>query len=137
LLGWDILHADSSRFFFSDDVPRGAGSFSVGIFDSSGSPFYIRQVIYVEPGEHILRLSIWAKSHFSNAAVFIGRKSGKVMVATNGLSPLDSVWSPYSMIDTIRTEEGESIFVAMHSDPLPTQRRAYTLWDHCILEKLN
>ena len=107
---------DTSKIFFSKDVPRGASHWSVFLHAEHYAPLPKTPSYYVplSTGKHILEFSIYSKSKTVFGSALLILKKGEVseIVAENSIT--DTMWTKYSVIDTLNITEGDSLFVLLN-----------------------
>jgi len=94
---------DSSKIKFSNDTPADGGKWSIYLHAEwygplPKSPSYF---VTLSPGRHILEFSVYGKSKTIHGSSLLVLKKGdhRQIVAQNRIT--DSIWTKYSLIDTL------------------------------------
>ncbi len=105
---------DSSKVKFVQDAPDDGGNWCASLPATQYEPsaLHLAQEITLSPHRYVLLFSFWAKRQSVNgrASLFIKNSDGQLL-ESKGKSVTDSVWTHYSLIDTVQIQSGQKLFV--------------------------
>jgi hypothetical protein len=138
LAGWSPDDT-TSHIKFSRDVPPGGGNWSLAIEPDWAPGFYLAcKIAPALQGTNRYRLSFWARTTDSPGFARLNFNEADSSVVRRFILIADAAWSPYSVVDTIAANAGDSILVGLSGgfaevwvDP------SYTYFDLVKLEKLD
>ena len=135
--GW--LIKDESSENYSTDVPPGGGNYSLSLRGDSLNLLgeWARIILPAIDGNNIYRFSFWCKQQGACGIVHIYVKTSDTSgYYTKSKLACDSLWSYYTIVDTIQTNENDSLMLLIGSEHAwVPDGKAY--FDLCKLEKLN
>ena len=111
---WNVQ--DTSKINFSKDVPPGGGHWSVYLHSEWYGPLPETPSCFIplSSGTHILKFSIYGKSKTFFGSALLILKKGNVRKIVDQNSITDSIWTKYSIVDTLNISEGDSLFVLLY-----------------------
>jgi len=135
--GWFIKNESSENY--SPDVPQDGGSYSLSL--KGDSIFLIGQFAkFTLPainGNNIYRFSFWGKQQGASGIVHIYVKTSDTSgYYTKSKRADNSIWSYYSVVDTIQTNENDSLVMTIGGS-LAWIPNGKAYFDLCKLEKQN
>ena len=101
--------------YFDNDVPPGGGKWSLYLKANWYGPLP-KTPLYFLPlssGEHIINLSVWGKFKSIRGSVFLLLKNDNKQNVVGQISIENTTWTKYSLIDTVRINSGDSLFVLL------------------------
>jgi hypothetical protein len=127
LSGWD-LHTQGVGFI--SGVPPGSGYYSIFIM-SSWPPdnYYIQTTVPAIPGTYSYLLSFFGKE---SGSLELFLKKTDTLILCQRLVTTDTVWTRYSVMDTISAEKGDSLTV--RANAAPTEHPVTCYYDACELQ---
>jgi hypothetical protein len=135
--GWTIVSGDSSLLFFSSDVPPAGGASSIAFTAGWGPACRISTMVSAFPGTHHYRVSVWAKRvGIGGSLRFYLKPANSPWAFRKSLMVTDTVWTAYSMTDSLATTGGDSLVVSI-SGGISQLLSGTTFYDLCELEKLD
>jgi len=139
--GWSL--SDSSLIAFSTDVPPNGGKYSIVLESSNVSDPRATAKIALPSGNHIYRLSIWAKSITPDGATgLFPPRANFAVIESKILGPVgfanvsDSVWTEYSVTDTLTTQAGDSAEIILMPAQYGNLKENQTYFDLCEFEEI-
>ena len=135
--GWYIRNESLENY--STDVPENGGQFSLVLKgDTLGLPGQAARIILPAiMGNNIYKFSFWSRRQGSWGEVNMYIKTSDTSgYFTRSALVLDSTWTSYSFIDTIQTDEDDSlVFIIGGEHAWLPDGKVY--FDLCKLEKIN
>jgi hypothetical protein len=105
---------DSSLAKLVNDAPERGGQWSVAIPMHRLEPenFRLAQAVNLHSGTHILQFSFWAKKKgIAGGARLLRQTSDGKLIGEGGLVVKDTVWTQYTLLDTVQLQKGEKLYV--------------------------
>jgi hypothetical protein len=132
-----MVSGDSTLLFFSTDIPPGGGKYSLAFTTVWGPACRVSAIVQASPGTHQYRASIWAKSVGIGGSIRLYFKpANSPWFFQKSLMVTDTVWTAYSMVDSLTASVGDSVVVAI-SGGISEFLSGTTYYDLCKLEILD
>lgn len=128
------IYSDTFSIKLSNDVPVSGGNWSVSIDAVWGPPSWISSKITTTPGTHIYKFSFWAKAIRIGGTGYLELQRADSTITLKSVKIKDSVWYPYTLIDTVNLINGDSIIVNL-TGGFSHKISGKTYYDLCRLEK--
>jgi hypothetical protein len=130
---FDIPKGDSEGFFlpfeFSNDVPKGGGTCSVVLYPEWGFIYILSQTIPANIGNHTYEFSLWAKMKGIGGGAVIYKKHLDSLILIESIQVTDTVWSKYSVINSLKCEIGDSLVISVAGGYSPLSWKEKTYFD--------
>ncbi len=139
---WKSYVDDTSAINFSNSLPPDGGNFSVRLLNDWTSMAEIFYKVVPQSGTHAYRLSVWGRTikpdSFLSASgnLSITLKTGDTQTQRKSLWFQDTVWTMYSLLDTVTTVSTDTIIIDLRAG-MGQFSWGYTLFDLCKFEKLD
>ncbi len=110
---WYVQEDDSISF--SNDTPPGGGNWSICLPAEWFGPLPDSPAYFVPlpPGKHILELSFYGKFYIINGVAMFILKTDQTRDVTAAQIVTDTVWTKYTLRDTLVINEGDSLSVVI------------------------
>ncbi len=133
----DWLTDDINRVEFSNDSPEDGGKWSIALeADWSPSPPSLFTLKKLVKGNHKYNFSFWAKCEGIGGYGYLSLKNLDTLIIKKYIQVVDTTWIIYSIIDTISSNEYDSIELKL-SGGFSHLLYGKTYFDLCKLEILD